>query len=89
MSSSPAKKPEAGSTELVGSLFSSTSWLEFLGPGRVEVEVVLVELLVVLVTVLVEVVVLDDEDVTLVSVDEELVLVVEDVEGEGAETEAK
>lgn len=51
ISSSPAKKPEAGSMELGGSLFSSTSWLEFFGPGReveevvevVELEVVVVE----------------------------------------------
>jgi hypothetical protein len=32
--------------ELGGSLFNSTSWLEFFGPGRVEVEVELVELVV-------------------------------------------
>ena len=37
ISSSPAKKPAAGSMELVGSLFISTSWLEFFGPGVVDV----------------------------------------------------
>ena len=40
ISSSPAKKPDAGSMELGGSLFSSVSWLEFFGPTCVVVDVV-------------------------------------------------
>ncbi len=40
ISSSPAKNPAAGSMELGGSLFSSISWLEFFGPGRVELGLV-------------------------------------------------
>jgi len=43
ISSSPAKKPVAGSYEFGGSFSSTTSSLEFLGPGRDEVELVLVE----------------------------------------------
>jgi len=49
ISSSPAKKPLAGSIELGGSLFNSTNWLEFFGPGRDELTLLLVVELLVLV----------------------------------------
>jgi len=59
ISSSPAKKPEAGSMELGGSLFNSTSWLEFFGPGVVAVDCVVVLPLEVVVDVM-ELLVLED-----------------------------
>jgi hypothetical protein len=69
ISSSPAKKPLAGSMELGGSLFSSMSWLEFFGPGRVEDEVELVELVVLILDVEVVDVVRDVDVVEVVVVE--------------------
>jgi hypothetical protein len=75
ISSSPAKKPVAGSYELGGSFSSTTSSLEFLGPGRDEVEL---GLLVDVEVVLEDETVLGEEDVTL-----EEVVVLEDEVVEG------
>jgi len=76
-SSSPLKNPVAGSYETGGALDSSTSWLEFFGPGKVPVEEeVVVEVVLVLVVLvepeelLVVVVELEPEEVVEEVVDE-------------------